>query len=153
MKQMPLPSSMRLAPTLATRVFQLREFRNMTAKDLAKSARFNVERIEDIEGGIETWLSAPDRQLLARALAVEPSLLQEVETRIVAGHQQSDSEHIGVATNAQIAESILNGARELGCPSCGSTLKCSIQEGVDMDGLPSRSAKAFCIKCPFILRM
>src|SRR5262249_23206631 len=71
----PLPSSFQLEPTLAQRVRQLREFRNMTVKDLAKLSRFKISRLEEIELGFENWLSSSDRQLLAKALSVEPSVL------------------------------------------------------------------------------
>jgi transcriptional regulator with XRE-family HTH domain len=153
MKQLrPLPPSMQLAETLARRVLQLREYRNMTILDLSRLSRFTVARIEDIESGVETWLSAPDRQLLAKALAIEPKLLQEVETRAIAGHQVRDPAELYQATSAQLTESILRGARELECPDCGSTLKCSIQEGVDLEGNGIQFAKAFCIRCPFVLR-
>jgi transcriptional regulator with XRE-family HTH domain len=154
MKQLrPLPSTMQLAPTLAQRVQQLREFRNMTELDVAKQSRFGLKRIEDLEQGVETWLSAPDRQLLANALSVEPGLLQEVETRSIAGHHAGRESHmLNHATSAQLSESILHGARDLECPDCGATLKCSIQEAIDMEGYPTKSAKAFCLKCPFVLR-
>ncbi len=148
----PIPSDMKLASTLAQRVNQLREFRNMTVRDLARLARFKMQRVEDIEGGLETWLSSSDRQLLAKALNIEPALLQEVESRILAGHQVRDSHLLNQATSEQIANAIINGARELECPDCGSTLRCSVQEGTDIEGHPVRMAKAFCMKCPFILR-
>src|SRR6185369_11111373 len=75
-KSKPLPSEFKLAPTLATRVFQLREFRSLTVKDLAQLARFTPERISDIEAGLETWLSVTDRQKLAKALIIDPVKLQ-----------------------------------------------------------------------------
>jgi transcriptional regulator with XRE-family HTH domain len=153
MKQLrPIPSQMTLAPTLAQRVNQLRDFRNMTVKDVARAARFTVKRVEDIESGIETWLSSSDRQLLARALSVDPALLQEVEERVIAGHQVRESHMFNQATNRQLCESILDGLRELECPDCGGTLKCSIQEGIDIEGRPILFPKAFCMKCPFTLR-
>jgi transcriptional regulator with XRE-family HTH domain len=143
---------MDLAPTLAQRVNQLREFRNLTVRDLAKLTRFKQQRIEDIEAGLETWLSASDRQLLAKALAVEPTLLQEVENRAVAGHHLRDSHMLNKATSDQISTAILEGARDLECPDCGGNLKCSIQNGTDIEGRPLQFAKAFCLKCPFTLR-
>jgi len=143
---------MELAPTLAQRVNQLRDFRNMTIRDLSKSSRFSVQRIEDIEAGIETWLSASDRQLLAKALSVEPVLLHEVETRSIAGHHVKESHMLDKATSIQIGDAILNGARELECPDCGSTLRCSVQQSLDIEGKPVYLPKAFCFKCPFLLR-
>ncbi len=143
---------MKLAPTLARRVNQLREFRNMTVRDLARGSRFSEKRIEDIESGIETWLSSSDRQLLGKALSVEPFLLQEVESRMNTGHQVRETHMLDQATSQQLAEAILSGARDLECPDCGGTLKCSILQGTDIEGRPMQLAKAFCMKCPFVLR-
>src|SRR5690606_36373062 len=77
----PLPSNIELAPTLSARVFQIREYRNMTVRDLGKQTRLGPKRIEDIEAGLETWLSSPIRQRLANALSIEPYLLKEVEIK------------------------------------------------------------------------
>jgi transcriptional regulator with XRE-family HTH domain len=148
MKQIrPLPPKFQLAPTLAQRVRQLREFRNMTVKDLAKLSRFEHSRLEEIESGFENWLSASDRQLLAQALSVEPAILQEVEMRPELGDTLERQ-----AAAQFLARAILEGARDLACPSCGNTLRCSVQEGLDLEGRPIRFAKAFCMKCPFVLR-
>ena len=119
----------------------------MTVKDLAQSARMEFQRIEDIESGIETWLSITDRQLLSRALAVEPHILQEVEVRDVV-----PSADRVTATQQDIALRILGGERELQCPNCGGALKCSIQQALDMEGLPLHFPKAFCVKCPWVLK-
>jgi transcriptional regulator with XRE-family HTH domain len=143
----PLPANYNLAPTLARRVFQLREFRNLTVKDLARWSRFTLKRIEDIEAGMESWLSSTDRQRLAKALNVEPWVLEEVETR----YYQDDAQ-LRQAQNEQLTLSILAGYRQLNCPDCGADLKCSIQEGFDLEGKPIRLAKAFCLKCPYVLR-
>jgi transcriptional regulator with XRE-family HTH domain len=137
-----------LAPTLAQRVFQIREMRNLTVKDLAKLSRFSVSRIEDIESGVETWLSASDRQLLARALNVEPVLLLEVEAKRL----DSASEEEKLKVHTELAEKILTGLREASCPNCGGSLKCSVEHGLDLDGKVQEYAKAFCLKCPFVLR-
>lgn len=146
----PLPSAVQLSSTLARRLFELRELRNLTVKDLARMTRFSPQRIEDLEAGLETWLSTTDRQLLAKALAIEPSLLQEVETRIDTG--QTPPPMASDSLINQLSEAILNGARNLECPDCGSTLKCSVQEGLDIEERTTRFAKAFCMKCPFVLR-
>jgi len=147
----PLPPDLKLAPTLARRLAQLREFRNMTVRDLARASRFSPERIDDIEQGLETWLSTTDRQILAKALTVEPMVLQEVERRAKLTTEHYDEQIVEMAQK-QLTEAILTGARDLECPNCGGTLKCSVQEGLDIDEQPIRFAKAFCLKCPFILR-
>ncbi len=147
----PIPPDFPYADTLARRVSQLREFRNMTVKDLARSARFTIERVEDIESGLETWLSVTDRQVLAKGLGVDPYRLQEVERRVKVNEINYDAKTVGLII-AGIVDAILRGARDLECPDCGGTLKCSIQEGIDMELRPIKFAKAFCVKCPFILR-
>ena len=144
----PLHLACDLAPSLAQRVFQIREMRNLTVKDLARHSRFSISRIEDIESGVETWLSASDRQLLARALSIEQLLLLEVEGKRL--DIASDAEKVKI--QVELAEKILKGLKEQSCPNCGSSLKCSIEHGLDLDGRVEDYAKAFCIKCPFVLR-
>ena len=140
-----------LGATLAQRVVRLREIRNMTQKDIVKSSpRFTLERVQDIESGVETWLSSSDRQLLARALVVDPVILQEVETR--PRYSAESDAAMMLSKEADITESILMGARELECPRCGNILRCRVQEGLDMDGQPVYLAKAFCQKCPYGLK-
>ncbi len=146
----PLPAELELAPTLARRIFQLREFRNLTVRDLAKQSRFGVQRIEDIEAGLETWLSATDRQVLAKALNIEAQLLQEVEQRAVLS-SMAESKTYTADRIREIARAIINGARDLTCPECESALKCSVQTGLDHEGKETILARAFCVKCPFVL--
>jgi transcriptional regulator with XRE-family HTH domain len=142
-----LPPDLELAPTLARRVNQLREMRNLTVKDLARLTRFTSKRIEDIEAGLETWLSATDRQRLSTALMIEPAMIQEVESR---SGQDDSGARADVAL--YLADAILKGARQLECPDCGSIMNCSIQNALDFEGRPTQFAKAFCMKCPFILK-
>ncbi len=139
---------MTLAPTLAQRVAQIREYRNLTVRDLSYLTRFSIQRLEDIEAGLETWLSATDRQLLARALTIDPRILQDVEAKSNLG----DDSGRNVAILKNLGEQILTGLRDLECHQCGSTLKCSVQEGFDLEGARIYLPKAFCPKCPFILK-
>jgi transcriptional regulator with XRE-family HTH domain len=148
MKRVDSLNFIKLAPTLAQRVRQLREFRNMTVRDLGKATKFGIPRIEDIESGIETWLSTTERQILAKALVVDPITIQEVETK---ANNEVEAEFLQRVSN-DISDSILHGARDLECPGCGGTLKCSVQQGIDLENRPIYFAKAFCVKCPFILR-
>lgn len=142
----PLPPNYRLDTSLARRVQQLREFRHLTIEDIADMTRFPVKRVEEIEAGFETWFSATERQLLAKALGVEPILIQEVEAKPPA------KQGLTISQNTKITQAILFGQRDLECPDCGSTLRCSVVDALDIDGQPTRFAKAFCNKCPFILR-
>jgi transcriptional regulator with XRE-family HTH domain len=147
----PLPADFQLGNTLARRIWQLRDFRNMTVRDLAKASRFTVERIDDLEQGLETWLSFTDRQILAAALSIDPQLFQEVERRATVTTDNYDQQLVSAHQN-QLADAILSGVRDIECPNCGGTLKCSVQEGFDLEGKPIRFPKAFCLKCPFLFR-
>jgi hypothetical protein len=118
----------------------------MTVRDLAKSARFSARRVEEIEAGLETWFSSTDRQLLAKALSVEPEILQEVESR------RHGDENIPQMVMDELADLILHGQRDLQCPRCGGNLRCSVQQGFDIEGKPMHLPKAFCQKCPFVLK-
>lgn len=143
----PIPKSLSLASTLAGRLQQIREYREISREDLSQAVRFPEARIEDLESGLETWLSATDRQVLAKALGVEPKILQEVE------HKPNLPQNAGrrkeVVEDMVIA--ILNGANELECPDCGHIAQCSIQAGFDMEDREIFFPKAFCLKCPFVL--
>lgn len=140
--------------TLSSRVAFLRESKNMTILDLAKRSRFSRERIERIESGEETWLSISDRQILARALGVEPGLLKDVES--------SPSDYPGVydkkipstqvIDDDAMAERILKGYTDVDCPKCGTPLKTSVEDACDIEGAPTQFARAYCPKCPFSLR-
>lgn len=138
-----------MEPTLARRVAQLRLVRNLTVVDLAKATRFSKERIEEIECGMETWLSSTDRQLLARALSVDPIIIEEVETRPRLDAHKDPARFAKILED--ICDSILTGARELECPQCGAIMRCRVQEGLDMEENVVYAAKAFCQKCPFVI--
>jgi|JI9StandDraft_2_1071091.scaffolds.fasta_scaffold04146_6 transcriptional regulator with XRE-family HTH domain len=143
------PITQELEAPLSRRLAQLRNLRNLTLQDLSSRCHFPVSRLEDLESGLETWLSASDRQLLAMALAVEPHLLQEVEERPRLSPIKDPKRYQAMIN--EITVSILQGARELACPQCGHILRCRIQEAYDIHENPVRDAKAFCQKCPFTL--
>ncbi len=154
MKQFkPIPTNHPLASTLARRIVQVREFRNMTVLDLATLANFPVKRVEDLESGLETWLSATDRQRLAKALSVEPSVLKEVENRHSEIAPLPQSHMLNAETAERLAQDILDGIGGLKCPDCDSELRTNVIDGFDMDGYPTQFAKAFCTKCPYVLRI
>jgi transcriptional regulator with XRE-family HTH domain len=147
----PIPSTLDIGQSLAQRVRALREFRNMTVRDLATSTRFPIARIEDIEAGIETWLSTTERQILARALGVDAIVIAEVEKRVL-DSPDVFKENADEESYARLVSKILAGARTLDCPNCGDKLKCSVQDGLDMEGYPIQFAKASCQKCPYFLK-
>lgn len=154
MKQFkPIPHDIALAPTLARRIAQVREFRNMTVRDLATTSNFSVKRIEDLEAGLETWLSSADRQRLAKALTLEPRVLQEVEQRYPDIAPLPESHLLDAKTAERLAQDILDGVENLKCPDCGSPLRTNVIDGFDMDGYPTQFPKGFCSKCPYVLRI
>lgn len=144
----PLPVDIKLATTLAGRIRQFRELRNMTVLDLATDSRMPIKRIEDLESGLETWLSSPDRQIIAKAMEIEPILFQEVELR-------PDDPYIEPKyTNEDLdvlAGRILDGEIDLPCPVCGKPLRCTIEEAYDVKDRAVVYPKAFCRVCPFVL--
>ncbi len=143
----PFPLQLKLAATLAQRLQQIRHLRNMTVKDVAKASHFSQQRIEDLECGLETWLSTTDRQLLAKALVVEPALLEEVEVKTFEADDVTRQ-----IRNFELTQAILAGARDRDCPDCGKNLRCSVQEGIDLDGQVVHFAKAYCLRCPYVLK-
>lgn len=139
--------------SLSSRVALLREFRNLTVLDLAKRSRFSIKRIEQIESGEETWLSVTDRQVLARALGVEPGVLKEVEFSpqdFPGVFDKKDS--AGPVDTDSMAQEILKGYTDIKCPRCKTQLKTSIELAYDIEGAPTRFARAYCPQCPFLLR-
>lgn len=142
----PLPADFKFESTLAGRLRQIREFRTMSTQEVAKLCRFKLQRVEELEGGMENWLSAADRQLIAKALSVEPSLLKEVELR-----SGIDDDRNG-AMEKNLARAILAGQKDLPCPYCGGKLISSVEDAFDIEDRPFRFAKAFCENCTFLLR-
>jgi transcriptional regulator with XRE-family HTH domain len=138
-----------LACTLAIRVSQLRERRNLTVADVARLSRFSIKRVEEIEAGIEVWLSVTDRAILARVLGVQPSCLEEAEacpsdlSPAAAGAPRTDFD--------DLARRVLKGEVNLACPKCGTILKTAIENALDFEGEPTRFARAYCPACPFAL--
>lgn len=120
----------------------------MTVLDLSMSSKMPVKRIEDLESGLETWLSSPDRQIIAKAMEIEPILFQEVELRPDDSYQEPTytSEDLDF-----LAEKILDGEVDLPCPACGKPLKCKIEEAYDLKDRAVVYPKAFCRICPFVL--
>ncbi len=147
-----LPNDMDLAETLAGRVNQIRNFRNLTVRDLAKASRMTVARIEDIESGLETWLSAPDRQVLAKALRVEPIMLLEVEYRPPEASEPEELSTVSRAMMEELADAVLHGVREIPCPRCQTPMNCSAQEAIDLENNHIYLPMAYCPKCPFVLK-
>lgn len=136
-----------LPATLAERVRFLREKRYMTTGLLALKAQVPVGLIEDIEAGLESFLSPAIRQRIARVLHVRPSQIQEVETP----PEFNDAEvpllqRKGLDLRAAILEE--PDAPHL-CPSCGAPLAARLFERRDLNDKPLIVVKANCTRCLF----
>ncbi len=127
----------------------MRDLRNLTVLDLSRTTRMSVKRIEALESGQELWLSIRDRTILARALGVQPSVIQEVETCPSA---MSDERKQSIKAIDEIADRILAGEVQISCPQCGSILKVSVEDALDFEGRPTQFPRGYCPVCPFSLR-
>lgn len=134
-----------LAGTLAQRIQQLRESRGMTQQRLAEAANLPLNQIQDIEAGIELFLSPSVRQKLARVLKVRPSTLQSVE-KFIPPLQPALSQE----AREQMIEEILRYPNEVyACPLCGETLAVRIFNRRDLEDNLLVEVKANCLKCLF----
>lgn len=140
-----------LPNTLASRVSFLRNGRRLHIAELAYQAKVSLELIEDIEAGIETWLATTVRQRIARVLKVDPFILEEVEVKNKLTEEFPKAPPIELIERMQ--EEILSGVKDIKCPLCGNKLKSWIQDGLDLNGLPIKSAKGHCTVCVFQLKI
>ncbi len=139
-----------LPKTLASRVSFLRNARKIHIAELALKARVPVKLLEDIEAGIETWLSVTVRQRIASILKVDPIILEEVEVKTISSQELQKEPPMELLE--RISEDILSGIKNINCPLCSSPLKIWIQEGLDLNENPVKAAKAHCTVCVFQLR-
>ncbi|MBI1859064.1 MAG: helix-turn-helix transcriptional regulator [Candidatus Melainabacteria bacterium] len=138
-----------LPKTLASRISYIRNARGIHMLELSKQARVSIKLLEEIEAGLEIWLSVAVRQRIARVLKVDPSILEEVEVKI-------DLKDLPKEPPLEIIErlqsEIMEGIKDLKCPQCGNLLTTWIQEGFDLSEQKIKSPKAHCTKCVFQLK-
>ncbi len=125
-----LPESILVTSTLAQRIQGLRSLNNFTVLDLAKLTKIPIKQIEDIESGLDTWLSSVLRQKLANALKVEPNLLLEVEFK-----DYVDIKFVDYKI----------------CPNCKIDLQLKTYEGFDFNNDVVQLQKFYCSKCPYVI--
>lgn len=139
-----------LPSTLGSRILYLRNARHIHIAELSYQARVSIGFLEDIEAGIETWLSTSIRQRIARVLKVDPNVLEEVE--IKKSNTNVDMRNPPYEVIERIQEQILLGDSNILCPMCKSPLKVWIQEGFGLNGEPIKSPKGHCTMCVFQLK-
>jgi hypothetical protein len=138
-----------LPPTLAGRVRFWREQRMFSPELLALKGRLPLRLVEDIESGLETFLSPAIRQRLARALHVRAEQIREVEKPPKAPSAGSVAlQRAGVTLH----EAILRAPdASHPCPACGAPLSVRLFDRQDLHGNPLKVLKAACTTCLFRL--
>lgn len=147
-KKPPLPE------TLAKRVQHLRGVRDMTVRQLAQQTALPVQMIEDIEAGLELFLSPAVRQRLARILRVKADVLEEVESKpekestLTELKQQQRIKQKSLLLVNQIKTGI---TENLTCPECEKDMIVQIYPREDLEGNKFEVIKAHCSSCLFRL--
>ncbi len=139
-----------LPDTLAQRVRYLRDVRDMTQRQLAAKAIVDVDLIQDIETGIELYLSPAVRQKIARSLGVLSEVIKEVEKVPPAEHhtviEERQTKSVGLLDAIQ-----RNHKGNYFCPDCGGSILVRIFNRRDMNDDPIDAIKANCTQCLFRL--
>ena len=128
--------------TLARFIQNKREEIGLTQSGLAQLANVDLEIIEEVEDGKALFLSVTVRQALAKILRCEPAQIKELEKDIV-------NNIISPEIIESLKELILNGAKGLKCPKCGSPLETKSARMYDLEDNLVLHPKAHCTKCPF----
>jgi len=141
-----------LPATLAQRVRFLREQRMLSLEHVAHHARISLRQLEDIEAGIEMFLSPSVRQRLARVLRVRPQRLKDVEQPPQPSREEMSGIAYRQAKGAELLEAIReNPAEAYRCPDCAAALVIRVFERRDLHDQPFSVIKAHCSQCLFRL--
>lgn len=132
--------------SLAMFVSITREKLGYSQSGLAKRCNLNVEDIQNIESGIDIFLSTTVRQKLAKGLK---TTLTEIK-------QYEKTEDFSFAPDdiiKTLKDEILDNEDNRGyapmCPVCGSKLNVRIAKMYDLEDNLMLHPKARCTKCPF----
>lgn len=143
------PEASGLPATLAGRVRFWRERRMLSPELLALKSHLPLRLIEDIESGLETFLSPATRQRLARALHIQADRIREVEKPPQAPLCETASLR---QAGFNLHEAILRDpSASHPCPACGAPLNIRLFERRDLHGSPLEVIKASCVACLFRL--
>jgi transcriptional regulator with XRE-family HTH domain len=141
-------SSRTLANTLALRVQQLREQYGYSQERLAELANLPLSQIQDIEAGIELFLSPSVRQKLARVLKTRASVLKAVEKP----QQTQLTPYLSPEARERYIEEILHHPNQAyDCLICGGPLAVRLFNRRDLEDNPLVEVKAHCSRCLFRL--
>ena len=133
---------------LAQFVFHTREKSGLSVSGLSKKCNLEEDVIQNIESGLEIFLSVTVRQKLAKGLKVTPN-----EIKIYEKNENYNFTSKEILDN--LREDILNNANNKYysalCPVCGSKLNVRIAKLYDLEDNLILHPKAVCTKCPFQL--
>ncbi|MDX2084498.1 MAG: helix-turn-helix domain-containing protein [Candidatus Melainabacteria bacterium] len=144
-----------LPETLAQRIQHLREQRGVTQQRLAHLANVPVQLIEELESGVELFLSTASRLKLARALRVRPGILKEVEVssqpaiQVDSAYNHEVSSAFGQASTLPFEAMATNPKGFWPCPACGGALQIALRDREDLRHHPIVVLKARCTECLF----
>ncbi len=134
--------------TLAQRVQELRTHLGYSLEKVAEIANMSVSQLEDIESGIELFLSPAVRQKLARALKTRPSSLKALEKPREEGLPGKTALSAS-ARERYIEEILYHPHAEYPCPNCGTLLLVRLFNRRDLEDNPLVEVKAHCPNCLF----
>ena len=129
--------------TLAQLVKQVRESQYLSIEQLAEATQLSLETLEDLEAGIQLFLSPSQRQKLARGLKLSPKQIKNLEKEQPATDMLADKKMI---LAIQVRR---NPEGQYYCPQCQSQLMVRIFERRDIDDNLVMAYKMQCSKCPF----
>jgi len=142
-----------LPNTLAQRVQWLRLQRQLTVSQLAQKALLTIHLLEEIEAGIQLFLSPVERQRLARVLKVPTQTLLDVEKPPeMVGHSAVVEENISSDTQEVLLFRILQKPdASYDCPQCQQPLIVRQFQRLDVNDQPVTVLKIHCSQCLFRL--
>jgi transcriptional regulator with XRE-family HTH domain len=135
--------------TLALRVQKLRESLYLTPRGLAQKALLSEDTVQDIESGLQLFLSPATRSRLARALRVRPEKLAEVERPFQPPQYPDWTTEQRIDFLQRLLE---HPTQSHACPSCGhGPLLVQTFERRDLNNQPITAVKVRCSRCFFKL--
>lgn len=129
--------------TLAQLIKTTRESLSLSTQDLCEKIQMPVETIEEIEAGIQLFLSPSQRQKLARGLKLLPQQIKNLEKEFPNLNDAQDKIFI---LEVQVKR---NPHQNYQCPKCGSGLNLRQFDRKDIDDNDIVVYKLNCQKCPF----
>lgn len=141
-----------LPDTLAQRVQVLRVKRQLTTAKMAEKALLEKDFIEEVEAGIQLFLSPVERQRMARVLKVDMRVLQEVEkSPEETGKSKDDDKPADDDYTILLFKIMQNPDAEYDCPKCQKPLVVRLFSRLDMNDDPVQALKIHCSQCLFRL--